>query len=681
MGRYDTPLPSILEPTGDICIPLLIPDDPDYKIMLVEHIRKLTNNRRYERGNDEGIRTVQDVWLNRTFKPFLDAVITGQTCAQDTGNCYRVSPANACVQFFPNDPFSFEDTQGIFDAVGFWSSWDNERQKIPTWIDDLINSLPGISLDNIGYAFGDAFVTSPPTADYDDTLQVLIDYVTNVLTSQYPSVKIDLRGTGEVDVQLLSIPFGGTAVIVKDGLETIGSILNALLLGNLSALQGVSFIEVQRDIIQIPPDTIATTNALVEFDGDENTIHSLEVFFVPRFNDELTSPIGLGGGIRHFDICGNLTLLCPGGGEITPNNFGDISAIRSSILLNEAEDVCNDIDPCIDNNSTVQDNKTRITEQEQSAPSNEYPPAPDIQEPGTNDANCGASWYAAEKLAAFIIATNTDAQTLTLPAFLDSIIASFGWSIEALVDFFLDLLNGVSGTFETDINAAIPELAESIYCNGVDVRAGVANFAANGSASLEVREAYANAVACHLDAALRNWIAIGQQDTTRNCSSFTCANLKWRYTWEGSNLATWLDATGVAVFDGTKWIGNTIGANLGKNLQLRKTNLNFSFEALQADWTARATRSSTTDGFQAGYETSPGNETRTPRLALGTGTVSLTYGYTGATGIKTVNGYILVDGAAAGATANDPNNILELSRIFLEGYGTPPAMDGVLTWV
>ncbi|KKM97296.1 hypothetical protein LCGC14_1169410, partial [marine sediment metagenome] len=63
---YNHPLPTNLIPEGDICVPLYIPDDPDYIALLIRAVRLLELDRHYQKhANNEG-EIVREQWRTRT---------------------------------------------------------------------------------------------------------------------------------------------------------------------------------------------------------------------------------------------------------------------------------------------------------------------------------------------------------------------------------------------------------------------------------------------------------------------------------------------------------------------------------------------------------------------------------------------------------------------------------------
>lgn len=78
---YEHNLPEVLNPTGDIIVPLCIPHDADYTALLLGVLRQLEDVERYYRDvdyDDESAQIVAGNWRDRTITPLIDAIATGR---------------------------------------------------------------------------------------------------------------------------------------------------------------------------------------------------------------------------------------------------------------------------------------------------------------------------------------------------------------------------------------------------------------------------------------------------------------------------------------------------------------------------------------------------------------------------------------------------------------------------
>jgi len=80
---YEHRLPTVLNPSGDYCVPLYIPLDPQYTALLLGALRTLEETERYERDpdyDDESAKIVVNQWRTRTITPLIEAIANGQAC-------------------------------------------------------------------------------------------------------------------------------------------------------------------------------------------------------------------------------------------------------------------------------------------------------------------------------------------------------------------------------------------------------------------------------------------------------------------------------------------------------------------------------------------------------------------------------------------------------------------------
>lgn len=99
-----------------------------------------------------------------------------------------------------------------------------------------------------------------------------------------PRLRVRLSGTGTLELHLVKVPFGGMALIQRDG-----------------ELTTISRISLNLDTIAIPPETDPAIVTEVTFDtpGD----HVVDVTLIPWVQDALP-PVLYGGGIRKIVLCG-----------------------------------------------------------------------------------------------------------------------------------------------------------------------------------------------------------------------------------------------------------------------------------------------------------------------------------------------------------------------------------------
>lgn len=96
--------------------------------------------------------------------------------------------------------------------------------------------------------------------------------------------RVNLIGSGTVELHLINIPNGGVALVTHDD-----NPLTAIV------------IELNKDYVQLPPETLGVV--IHERTFETGGLHHIDVTFLPRFNDEAIF-IGYGGGIRKVVLCG-----------------------------------------------------------------------------------------------------------------------------------------------------------------------------------------------------------------------------------------------------------------------------------------------------------------------------------------------------------------------------------------
>jgi hypothetical protein len=166
----------------------------------------------------------------------------------------------------------------------------NEPDEIPDGYASppfLINS----DLDypeSFGYAETDVFV--PFTA--------ITIAPENILTVNYPTVKISVFGSGQIELDLLSVQQGGYAVL------KVGSPPNILdILGEIAIETGVKVIDLDTDSLSIPPETDVVIAEEINIEALAGVQTDVYIVFIPKLNDSLL-PLGFGGGIRTIGLCG-----------------------------------------------------------------------------------------------------------------------------------------------------------------------------------------------------------------------------------------------------------------------------------------------------------------------------------------------------------------------------------------
>ncbi len=120
----------------------------------------------------------------------------------------------------------------------------------------------------------------------------------NVFTLNYPTIKISVRGSGQIELDLLAVQQGGQVVM------KIGSPPNIIdILQNLIIEEGVEIYDLDNEITSIPPEDDAVSEQEININAAVNETTDVYLVFLPKLNDSLL-PLGFGGGIRSIGLCG-----------------------------------------------------------------------------------------------------------------------------------------------------------------------------------------------------------------------------------------------------------------------------------------------------------------------------------------------------------------------------------------
>lgn len=183
-------------------------------------------------------------------------------CAPDlpnTTDCIEFPPAAPFIEYHPISPFTAPgEVPPGYLAPPF-----------------LVATAESPFIDELGLIIGDVVLvpTSVPIAHAS-------------LEDLFPSIRIYVTGAGQVELHLLKHPLGGSAFITVDE----------------DVIHNTRIIELKKDLFSLPPE-LATVD-IEEFEFTESGPHTLDVVFVPLFNDDITSILGFGGGLRKVVLCG-----------------------------------------------------------------------------------------------------------------------------------------------------------------------------------------------------------------------------------------------------------------------------------------------------------------------------------------------------------------------------------------
>lgn len=117
----------------------------------------------------------------------------------------------------------------------------------------------------------------------------------DLLSLNFPTIRIHVQGTGQIELNLIAVELGGYACI------KVGSPPNILDLADGIVETGAKLVDLNQDSLSIPPESDMIVEDEIEIDAPDGT--DVYIVFVPKIDDSI-SFYGFGGGIRNFQLCG-----------------------------------------------------------------------------------------------------------------------------------------------------------------------------------------------------------------------------------------------------------------------------------------------------------------------------------------------------------------------------------------
>lgn len=238
------------------CVSLLIPDALEYRAALVRQLFDLGQHYVWDGADEDQAESAAQVWrdtLQSSLTMFDDA-----PCPTDETGCNQFSPGAPFIQWFPNDPYNTPDLV----PAGYSS---------PPW-------YLATTASNLAYGSS--------TLDVITTLERLPSgSLPDVLPSSgLPRFRINVTGEGEINIHLVNLVAGSLIQLTKDDDPLT-----------------IKFIDVSKDVIAIPFETLEEFVVQIEFDtpGD----HHVDCIVLAWVNDSFPF-LYFGAGLRQVDLCG-----------------------------------------------------------------------------------------------------------------------------------------------------------------------------------------------------------------------------------------------------------------------------------------------------------------------------------------------------------------------------------------
>lgn len=304
MTTSNNPLPENLQPIGDLCVPVSVPNDTEWLWLLAKCLSFPTARRFWRKDATEtDLALMMAEWDSRVYNPTVEKIIDGIICAeQEIDNCLEYANNATFLAYSPQNPHTQPDfVPDGYPNQPFFKFGAIVPESLPDWLEGLVGDW---LTDMTGYESNDVLTvinSFPLFASWEE-----------ILTSGLPRITLQFSGVGIVQLRLLLVPFGGRAIISIDIEPNIGDILAGVFSGNVRS------IELERDLSSIPMET--DIDHIEEIVLTEDIEHTIYITFLPVIDGSLI-PIKYGGGLRSVTLCGEFAF------EDAPSGDCDIPTI------------------------------------------------------------------------------------------------------------------------------------------------------------------------------------------------------------------------------------------------------------------------------------------------------------------------------------------------------------------
>lgn len=197
----------------------------------------------------------------------------GEPCED---GCLDYVPNSAFITYEPNDPFRTP----TYTPAGYF---------LPPWYTNPLIPLPGVQPN-------DAIVNF-----------LGIPNAFAIPTSGFPRARISFSGSGQVEVEFVTLPQGGLALVTWDDNPITLQVLDLTSIG-AAEIASIGFVLAA---LGIETDAQVVGTRVQEFNFETPGAHHIDITFIPNvgITDELI--VGFGGGIRRVSLCGMMEGLMP----------------------------------------------------------------------------------------------------------------------------------------------------------------------------------------------------------------------------------------------------------------------------------------------------------------------------------------------------------------------------------
>lgn len=202
---------------------------------------------------------------------FTQALACPQVLGNENGNCVNYPPYSPFIDYLPANPFNGEPIP---------SGYVNH----PFTVYDGGSSLPP------EYLAGDIYT--------DITRLPIFGNWFNLFGGGLPSIKLTVVGSGQIEIDFISLPNGGRVLV---GINKAPNIID--IGSGIFDVSSETLISTDRDITSFPPDDSPTVLHEIDIDEPVGTTTEIYLTFIPVVDIDV-APIKFGGGLRAIQLCG-----------------------------------------------------------------------------------------------------------------------------------------------------------------------------------------------------------------------------------------------------------------------------------------------------------------------------------------------------------------------------------------
>lgn len=242
-------------------------------------------------------------------------------------DCIEYGTFNDATSFYPNNPFDpSEDYEPSLVELKWVTFKDlTTLEVLPDWLQNTIDVLG----DKAGYLENDVFIALDGRDFFSwSTLPDMLSAVTTL--NWFPRIEVNINGSGIVQLKFVQVPLGCNVLIWWDIEPSLEDVINLITSGGI--FENFYLIELERDLIAVPPETISTRISEVVFEDEGD--HYIQCVFIPTFNDQLPFVFPF-GGFRELQVCDGIEVIGVSTGTPTKPD-----KLRQGLIMATVDEIC-----------------------------------------------------------------------------------------------------------------------------------------------------------------------------------------------------------------------------------------------------------------------------------------------------------------------------------------------------